>query len=49
MKPAVWLAGGFPVKGTARAPRDPHTFDVLIFGGGAYVYPKLYLGAPKDG
>lgn len=49
MKFAVWLAGGDPVKVTARAPRDPHTIDGLIFGGGADVYPKRYQGQPKEG
>lgn len=49
MKLAVWLAGGDPVKVTARAPRDPHTIDGLIFGGGADVYPKRYQGQPKEG
>ncbi len=49
MKFAVWLAGGDPVKVTARAPRDPRTIDGLIFGGGADVYPKRYQGQPKPG
>ncbi len=49
MKFAVWLAGGDPIKVTARAPRDPHTIDGLIFGGGADVYPKRYQGQPKQG
>jgi gamma-glutamyl-gamma-aminobutyrate hydrolase PuuD len=49
MKLAIWLAGGDPVKVTARAPRDPHTIDGLIFGGGADVYPKRYQGTPKGG
>lgn len=49
MKFAVWLAGGDPVKVTARAPRNPQTIDGLIFGGGADVYPKRYQGKPKDG
>ncbi|WP_395644709.1 gamma-glutamyl-gamma-aminobutyrate hydrolase family protein [Terricaulis sp.] len=49
MKFAVWLAGGEPVKVTARAPRDPHSIDGLIFGGGSDVYPKRYQGKPKDG
>jgi gamma-glutamyl-gamma-aminobutyrate hydrolase PuuD/predicted ATP-grasp superfamily ATP-dependent carboligase len=49
MKLAVWLAGGDPVKVTARAPRDPHTIDGLIFGGGADVFPKRYQGEPKPG
>lgn len=49
MKFAVWLAGGDPVKVTARAPRDPHTIDGLIFGGGSDVYPKRYQGQPKQG
>jgi len=49
MKFAVWLAGGDPVKVTARAPREPHTVDGLIFGGGADVYPKRYQSTPKHG
>lgn len=49
MKFAVWLAGGDPVKVTARAPRDPHSIDGLIFGGGSDVYPKRYQGQPKEG
>lgn len=49
MKLAVWLAGGEPVKVTARAPRDPRSIDGLIFGGGADVYPKRYQGRPKEG
>lgn len=49
MKFAVWIAGGDPVKVTARAPRDPRSIDGLIFGGGADVYPKRYQGQPKEG
>jgi gamma-glutamyl-gamma-aminobutyrate hydrolase PuuD/predicted ATP-grasp superfamily ATP-dependent carboligase len=49
MKLAVWIAGGDPVKVTARAPRDPRSIDGLIFGGGADVYPKRYQGQPKEG
>lgn len=49
MKLAVWIAGGDPVKITARAPRDPRSIDGLIFGGGADVYPKRYQGQPKEG
>ncbi|MEZ5961784.1 MAG: gamma-glutamyl-gamma-aminobutyrate hydrolase family protein [Hyphomonadaceae bacterium] len=49
MKFAVWMAGGDPVKVTARAPRDPRTIDGLIFGGGSDVYPKRYQGKPKEG
>jgi gamma-glutamyl-gamma-aminobutyrate hydrolase PuuD/predicted ATP-grasp superfamily ATP-dependent carboligase len=49
MKFAVWLAGGQPVKVTARAPWDPHTIDGLIFGGGSDVYPQTYEGHPKPG
>lgn len=49
MKLAVWLAGGDPVKVTARAPRDPRAIDGLIFGGGADVFPKRYQGQPKPG
>ena len=49
MRLAVWLAGGSPVKLTARAPRDPQAIDGLIFGGGADVYPLRYAGSPKPG
>jgi gamma-glutamyl-gamma-aminobutyrate hydrolase PuuD/predicted ATP-grasp superfamily ATP-dependent carboligase len=49
MKFAVWLAGGDSVKLVAGAPRDPHSIDGLIFGGGSDVYPKRYHGAPKPG
>jgi gamma-glutamyl-gamma-aminobutyrate hydrolase PuuD len=49
MKTAVWIAGGDPVKVTARAPRDPRSIDGLVFGGGADVYPKRYQGQPKEG
>lgn len=49
MRFAVWLAGGDPVKLTARAPRDPRTIDGLIFGGGSDVYPKRFQGQPKSG
>lgn len=49
MKFAVWIAGGDPVKVTARAPRDPRSIDGLIFGGGSDVYPKRYEGQPKPG
>jgi gamma-glutamyl-gamma-aminobutyrate hydrolase PuuD/predicted ATP-grasp superfamily ATP-dependent carboligase len=49
MKFAVWLAGGDPVKVTARAPWDPHTIDGLVFGGGSDVYPLAYEGKPKPG
>ena len=49
MKFAVWLAGGEPTKVTARAPRDPHSIDGLIFGGGSDVYPKRFQGEPKPG
>ena len=46
---AVWLAGGRAVRITARAPRDPHTVDGLILGGGADVYPPAFEGRPKAG
>ncbi len=49
MKLAVWLAGGYPVKVTAKASRDPQTIDGLIFGGGSDIYPKHYEGTPKPG
>jgi gamma-glutamyl-gamma-aminobutyrate hydrolase PuuD/predicted ATP-grasp superfamily ATP-dependent carboligase len=48
MKFAIWLAGGAPVKLTARAPRDPHTIDGLVFGGGSDVYPMHYQATPKE-
>lgn len=44
---AVWLAGGKPVKITSRAPRDPHSIDGLVFGGGADVFPERYQGEAK--
>ncbi len=49
MKFAVWMAGGAPVKVTARAPHDPQSVDGLIFGGGSDVYPEHYQGEPKPG
>jgi len=49
MKFAIWLAGGDPVKVTARAPYDPHAIDGLVFGGGADVYPVRFEGKPKPG
>jgi gamma-glutamyl-gamma-aminobutyrate hydrolase PuuD/predicted ATP-grasp superfamily ATP-dependent carboligase len=49
MKVAVWLAGGYPIKVTAKASRDPQTIDGLIFGGGSDIYPKHYEGTPKPG
>jgi gamma-glutamyl-gamma-aminobutyrate hydrolase PuuD/predicted ATP-grasp superfamily ATP-dependent carboligase len=49
MRLAVWIAGGDPIKVTARAPRDPRSIDGLIFGGGSDVYPKRYQGKPKEG
>ncbi len=44
---AVWLAGGKAVKITSRAPRDPHSVDGLLFGGGADVFPERYQGKAK--
>ena len=49
MKFVVWLAGGDSVKLVASAPREPHSIDGLIFGGGSDVYPKRYQGQPKPG
>ncbi|MAP94160.1 MAG: hypothetical protein CMK07_04320 [Ponticaulis sp.] len=49
MKFAVWLAGGDPIKITSRAPRDPHSIDGLLFGGGSDVYPERYQGKVKAG
>ncbi|WP_245531435.1 gamma-glutamyl-gamma-aminobutyrate hydrolase family protein [Asticcacaulis biprosthecium] len=49
MKLAIWLAGGRPVKLTAKAPGDPRTIDGLVFGGGSDVYPETYNGHPKHG
>lgn len=49
MRFAITLAGGRAVKITARAPRDPHSIDGLLFGGGADVFPERYQGAPKRG
>ena len=49
MKFAVWMAGGKPVKITSRAPRDPHSVDGLLFGGGSDVYPERYQGAVRQG
>lgn len=49
MKFAVWLAGGKPVKITSKAPRDPHSIDGLIFGGGSDVYPERYHGEVLKG
>lgn len=46
---AVRLAGGKPVKITSRAPRDPHSVDGLLFGGGADVFPERYQGDVKAG
>lgn len=46
---AVWLAGGKPVKVTSRAPRDPHSIDGLLFGGGADVFPERYQKNEKPG
>lgn len=47
LKLAVTLAGGRAVRLTAKAPRDPHTIDGLIFGGGLDVYPGSYEAEPK--
>ena len=49
MKFAVWLAGGKPVKITSQAPRDPHSIDGLVFGGGSDVYPERYQGKVRQG
>lgn len=49
MKLAVWLAGGKPVKITSSAPREPHSVDGLLFGGGSDVYPERYQGETLPG
>lgn len=49
MKFAVWLAGGKPVKITSSAPREPHSIDGLLFGGGSDVYPTRYKAEPLPG
>ncbi|WOI52608.1 gamma-glutamyl-gamma-aminobutyrate hydrolase family protein [Parvularcula sp. LCG005] len=49
MRFAVRMAGGEPVKITSRAPREPHSIDGLLFGGGSDVYPELYAEAPATG
>ncbi len=49
MKLAVWIAGGKPIRITARAPREPEAIDGLIFGGGSDVYPKRYQATEKAG
>ena len=46
---AIAMAGGKAVKITARAPRDPHSIDGLVFGGGADVFPERYQAEPKAG
>lgn len=48
MKLSVWLAGGKPVRITSMAPRDPHSIDGLLFGGGSDVYPKRYQGSIRQ-
>tara|TARA_B100000678_G_scaffold65690_1_gene53802 strand:+ start:11823 stop:14027 length:2205 start_codon:yes stop_codon:yes gene_type:complete len=48
MKFAVWLAGGKPIRITSQAPRDPHSVDGLLFGGGSDVYPERYQGLVKE-
>jgi len=47
MRFAVWLAGGKAVTITSRAPRDPHSIDGLLFGGGADIFPERFEGEPK--
>lgn len=46
---AVWLAGGRPVRLTARRPRPERALHGLVLGGGADVFPGLYDSAPKRG
>ena len=48
MKVAVWAAGGHVVEVTAKAPRDPHTIDGLIFGGGSDIFPERYGAERKQ-
>lgn len=45
---AIWLAGGDPLPLTARAPRDPHLIDGLVFGGGSDIFPERFGALPKD-
>lgn len=45
---AVWLAGGNPLPLSARAPREPHLIDGLVFGGGGDIFPEHFGAAPKD-
>ncbi len=47
MRFAIFLAGGRAVKITVRAPRDPHSIDGLLFGGGADIFPGRYDATPK--
>lgn len=49
MRFAIWLAGGKATAITSKAPRDPHSVDGLLFGGGSDIFPNRYGGAPKTG
>ncbi|MGR7995731.1 gamma-glutamyl-gamma-aminobutyrate hydrolase family protein [Xanthobacter sp. ZOL 2024] len=46
---AIWMAGGEAVTITSKAPRDPHSIDGLLFGGGSDVFPGRYGGEQKAG
>ncbi|MFG1304738.1 gamma-glutamyl-gamma-aminobutyrate hydrolase family protein [Xanthobacter autotrophicus] len=46
---AIRMAGGEAVAITSKAPRDAHSIDGLLFGGGSDVFPDRYGGAPKAG
>lgn len=46
---AVRLAGGVPLKLTAKRPHTDRWISGLILGGGSDVYPELYKGQPLPG
>lgn len=46
---AIWMAGGEATAITSKAPRDPHSIDGLLFGGGSDVFPDRYGGLLKAG
>lgn len=47
MRFAIRMAGGEAIPVTAKAPRDPHSLDGLLFGGGSDVFPDRYGGMAK--
>ncbi|MEM9232789.1 MAG: gamma-glutamyl-gamma-aminobutyrate hydrolase family protein, partial [Pseudomonadota bacterium] len=49
MRTAVLVCGGEPVKITSKAPREPHSVDGLLLGGGSDVYPERYGGLIREG